>query len=438
MLSGYDDKNIDTHFFIMKNYLLRFASGLFISILSAVGHGETLSTPNEVVASNKMMNFIKASQIQMLLELGITQERSEAKYAANYPQYKGGKNECNSTHQVKLVRIDVLSQIVFEDNKTYPTQGIWRLGYELAGCSRVTRYSAIATANTNSAPTLSPTYSGDSIARPALIDAALPIAISAISKIKNLPKDCKDIGLASTKLATPPQDFVSDGQSYKNVWQEVWGINYCGQTNKVTMTFIPNKSNGTTSISTRLMASSELIDAAIPSAASAFAVLINKSGQSNTSNECKDLTITNANLMPLLNDQINGLSAKSWTEIWDVAACQRTGKVAATFTEAENGDMHIAVKTKIVKPLILPKSCTRPEYPTASKMLGEEGTARIQFAVSPKGETLKISVIQSSGYERLDDAVITALMSCSFLPAIDEQGVAVAASSELNYRFELH
>lgn len=424
----------------MKKNLNRIALALFISILSSVCFGEAISTSIEIAQSHKMMSFIKTNQIPILLELGIAQERSDLEYAKKYPQTSAGKpdpSECNSARQIKLARIDVLSKIVFNDGETYPTQGVWRLVYTLTGCGRTPSNSAIATAHPNSAPTVSPSYRGNSVTKPELIESSLPTVLSAINAAKNRSQDCNDIGLANTKLTTPFQDLISDGQNYKNSWQEVWSFHYCGQTNNVLITFTPNSSTGATRVDAKPMANDELINLAKPSVWTAFAALIQKSGQPSCCLECSEVNVSNSNLMPVVNTK-KTLENKSWTEIWKVFTCRRIGEVVVTFTEVKDGDTRIAVKAKSLEAFSLIKSCTPPSYPAISKRLEEEGTTKIQIKVSPTGEPLETKVIQSSGYDRLDKAVLAFGKICSFLPATDEQGHAVIGDMEWSFEFALN
>lgn len=58
-----------------------------------------------------------------------------------------------------------------------------------------------------------------------------------------------------------------------------------------------------------------------------------------------------------------------------------------------------------------------PVYPRRSRMLEEEGVAKVKVHVSVEGKPLSVSLQQSSGFSRLDDAAITAVERWRFVPA---------------------
>ncbi len=61
-------------------------------------------------------------------------------------------------------------------------------------------------------------------------------------------------------------------------------------------------------------------------------------------------------------------------------------------------------------------SCAKPDYPSASRRLEEEGTVILKFLIGVEGKVLQADIEKSSGYTRLDDAARNALSKCQFRP----------------------
>ncbi len=61
-------------------------------------------------------------------------------------------------------------------------------------------------------------------------------------------------------------------------------------------------------------------------------------------------------------------------------------------------------------------SCAKPDYPSASRRLEEEGTVTLKFLIGVDGKVLQADIEKSSGYTRLDDAARNALSKCQFRP----------------------
>jgi TonB family protein len=64
--------------------------------------------------------------------------------------------------------------------------------------------------------------------------------------------------------------------------------------------------------------------------------------------------------------------------------------------------------------------CEKPEYPSASMRLEEEGTVRLKLLVGIDGKVVESVVEKSSGFKRLDDAARLSLSKCLFKPATIE------------------
>jgi TonB family protein len=63
-------------------------------------------------------------------------------------------------------------------------------------------------------------------------------------------------------------------------------------------------------------------------------------------------------------------------------------------------------------------TCGRPEYPSASIRLGEEGVVHLKFLVGTDGKVIESQVEKSSGFRRLDEAARQGLLKCQFKPEI--------------------
>ena len=60
--------------------------------------------------------------------------------------------------------------------------------------------------------------------------------------------------------------------------------------------------------------------------------------------------------------------------------------------------------------------CAKPDYPSASRRLEEEGTVLLKFLIGVDGKVLQADIEKSSGFARLDEAARNALSKCQFRP----------------------
>ncbi|MBX9849339.1 MAG: energy transducer TonB [Rhodocyclaceae bacterium] len=67
-----------------------------------------------------------------------------------------------------------------------------------------------------------------------------------------------------------------------------------------------------------------------------------------------------------------------------------------------------------------------PDYPKVSRALGEQGRVVLKVFVNKSGEASQVSLDQSSGYPRLDEAALAAVQKWRFVPA-QRNGALVAA-----------
>jgi protein TonB len=67
-----------------------------------------------------------------------------------------------------------------------------------------------------------------------------------------------------------------------------------------------------------------------------------------------------------------------------------------------------------------------PEYPPASRRAGEAGTVQLRCYVSEQGRCTEVSVVKSSGFEKLDEAAVKEVQrNWKFVPG-KEDGKPVA------------
>lgn len=82
-------------------------------------------------------------------------------------------------------------------------------------------------------------------------------------------------------------------------------------------------------------------------------------------------------------------------------------------------------------------NCEKPEYPSASRRLEEEGTVHLRFLVGADGKVIQSEVEKSSGFRRLDEAARAGLARCQFKPAtVDGKPEQAWASMKYTWRLE--
>ncbi len=77
-----------------------------------------------------------------------------------------------------------------------------------------------------------------------------------------------------------------------------------------------------------------------------------------------------------------------------------------------------------------------PHYPSAARRRGDEGTVVIGVDISAAGRGERVEIIQSSGYNTLDEAALEAVREWRFVPA-KRDGIAVAGSLRIPVLFRL-
>ncbi|PQA79964.1 energy transducer TonB [Limnohabitans sp. TS-CS-82] len=82
-------------------------------------------------------------------------------------------------------------------------------------------------------------------------------------------------------------------------------------------------------------------------------------------------------------------------------------------------------------------SCAKPDYPSASRRLEEEGTVTLKFLIGADGRVLQAEIEKSSGFNRLDEAARNALSKCQFRPGtVDGKAEQSWASMKYTWRLE--
>ena len=82
-------------------------------------------------------------------------------------------------------------------------------------------------------------------------------------------------------------------------------------------------------------------------------------------------------------------------------------------------------------------SCAKPDYPSASRRLEEEGTVTLKFLIGADGRVLQAEIEKTSGFNRLDEAARNALSKCQFRPGtVDGKAEQSWASMKYTWRLE--
>ncbi|WP_293748354.1 energy transducer TonB [Limnohabitans sp. Rim8] len=81
--------------------------------------------------------------------------------------------------------------------------------------------------------------------------------------------------------------------------------------------------------------------------------------------------------------------------------------------------------------------CDKPDYPSASRRMEEEGTVSLRFLVGVDGKVIQSEIEKSSGFKRLDEAARAGLSKCRFQPAtVDGRPEQAWASMKYTWRLE--
>ena len=81
--------------------------------------------------------------------------------------------------------------------------------------------------------------------------------------------------------------------------------------------------------------------------------------------------------------------------------------------------------------------CAKPDYPSASRRMEEEGTVTLKFLIGVDGKVIQADIEKTSGFTRLDEAARNALSKCQFRPgSVDGKPEQSWASIRYTWRLE--
>ena len=121
------------------------------------------------------------------------------------------------------------------------------------------------------------------------------------------------------------------------------------------------------------------------------------------------------------------------TPVNAIAAVSNTPQPVAPPSPAPVASAPPAVTAAVISA----SSCEKPEYPSASKRLEEEGTVQLKFLVGVDCKVLESAVEKSSGFRRLDEAARAGLAKCQFKPGtVDGKPQQSWASMKYTWRLE--
>lgn len=168
-----------------------------------------------------------------------------------------------------------------------------------------------------------------------------------------------------------------------------------------------------------------------------------KSARLVTKNSAASLTTTARHTVTpsLISSPLSAPQITSTTSDQDAHAGQGhqlpTSKEATPQASEQIGGMNISNDT-----VDLPSSAAdylhnpKPTYPTMSRRLGEQGEVVLRVWVGDQGDPQKVLVDQTSGFERLDQAAINAVLGWRYVPG-KRQGIAESMWLTVPLRFVL-
>jgi len=79
----------------------------------------------------------------------------------------------------------------------------------------------------------------------------------------------------------------------------------------------------------------------------------------------------------------------------------------------------------------------QPNYPAASKRMGEEGVVQFRVLVNTAGRAEKVDIIKGSGSSRLDEEAKRAVMRAVFKPYIEDgKAIVVSATGAITFKLD--
>ncbi|WP_299514903.1 TonB family protein [uncultured Limnohabitans sp.] len=130
------------------------------------------------------------------------------------------------------------------------------------------------------------------------------------------------------------------------------------------------------------------------------------------------------------------------TQAIQAAAAVTETRPAATVSPTQAPTSTVPTPARAAPPVRKPAGvnsaqCEKPNYPSASRRMEEEGTVSLRFLVGVNGKVIQSEIEKSSGYKRLDEAARAGLSLCRFEPAtVDGQAEQAWASMKYTWRLE--
>jgi periplasmic protein TonB len=100
-----------------------------------------------------------------------------------------------------------------------------------------------------------------------------------------------------------------------------------------------------------------------------------------------------------------------------VAAAEATPMVREAPAQAPAPPAPAPAAPKVTSPRLTP-GCAQPRYPARSLEKGEEGLVIFRFLIDLDGSVKNSILVQSSGFDRLDEAAKQAFQKCKFTPGM--------------------
>jgi protein TonB len=116
--------------------------------------------------------------------------------------------------------------------------------------------------------------------------------------------------------------------------------------------------------------------------------------------------------------------------------------ITAVTTQRPTTPPPVAAPPKLEPVIVKPRSdprrpLTQPEYPPASRRLGEQGTVTLEILVLENGRVGDARVVKSSGFPRLDEAAVREVKRTWRLIPGTENGKPVKMWHQINVTFRL-
>jgi hypothetical protein len=163
-----------------------------------------------------------------------------------------GKTEpCNGKVWLEPISIGVLQPLVFSVEDAHPIKGAWTIRYRFDRCGESITYNALFQANEQGPTTVFHLPPGTTKTSPRLLRDLNPGVFMAANAHNGDNKQCKLVAVTNTTVTAEPASLKVGNETFEGVWEENWTIRTCSGTFSMAFCFIPEKSGGTTWISSK-------------------------------------------------------------------------------------------------------------------------------------------------------------------------------------------